>query len=393
MQVKWNSTSISLNYTDSYHQDFWNIIEFRINILPSKPPEFISKIDDSINISRCTNSIISLPEAEDPDGDDFVISLGNTTPNWINIQENYKIVLNILQGSEIPDSIDIKLILTDINGAWSNYSFTVYFSDLNIPHFGYINDITISTMKDSIPIEIISTNEALIVDCEMMSIDFIAFYNLDSKSLFVDMSKTKKFKNRWIMIKSTDSCGKPYYSNKFNIIFKISMPPIVTDQFGPLIAYQGNPKLFKIPEDLFYDPNGDKLEFNVYTVSCNSRKQLTFKIPSSLSKYSDSVFVSSDNEITWDGGISATNSYNQSVEAPIQIKVISWSSKLWSKWSGPYEADCFKWIAGFDLQLSGECIVNSEYFHIDNFDFYNINGLIVLISIVIQLLLIFKLGK
>ena len=163
--------------------------------------------------------------------------------------------------------------------------------------------------------------------------------------------------------------------------------------FGPLIIYQGETKLFDIPDDLFHDFEGDKLTLDAYLISWSSLDKIIFKIPSNSLNDTKSVFVSSNFPMEWNATISAIDPFNQTAELTFEVKVNNCSSKLWSKCHGIYEKDWFEWVTNFDLQASGAWLFSGGSISTNNFDFYNISGLIVLITLIIQIMLVFKLGK
>ena len=182
--------------------------------------------------------------------------------------------------------------------------------------------------------------------------------------------------------------------SKFTKTIIINLIKLVhCNTFGPLIIYQGETILFDIPDDLFHDFDGDKLTLDAYLISWSSLDKIIFKIPSNSLNDTKSVFVSSNFPMEWNATISAIDPFNQTAELTFEVKVNNCSSKLWSKCHGIYEKDWFEWVTNFELQASGAWLFSGGNISTNNFDFYNIAGLIVLITLIIQIMLVFKLGK
>ena len=114
-------TQIKLLYTDSFHPGESNIIKFNVTLLQSNPPMFKEDLS-IININNWRDYLYQLPEAEDIDGDNFTISLGSLTPNWINLVNNSFILFKTSEIVKIPsNNFTVEIILTDENGSWDSY--------------------------------------------------------------------------------------------------------------------------------------------------------------------------------------------------------------------------------------------------------------------------------
>ena len=94
LKLMWNDNTVSRNtitlkYTDKFHQDsqYWVQIDININIFKSKPPVFANKITPiQINLWEQGQLIFKLPDIIDVDSNLFNIFLTSSAPVWIHVQ-------------------------------------------------------------------------------------------------------------------------------------------------------------------------------------------------------------------------------------------------------------------------------------------------------------------
>ena len=85
-----NST-IVIQYTDRYHMDtqYWKEISINVNVFKTEPPQFASELS-KIVISMWSINLqtFMLPSIVDTDSNRFSISLGNNSPDWIQVEQS-----------------------------------------------------------------------------------------------------------------------------------------------------------------------------------------------------------------------------------------------------------------------------------------------------------------
>ena len=94
LMVMWDDISVSqttvtLKYTDKYHQEsqYWIQINISLNIFKSQPPVFANQLNQiQINLWESSQLIFKLPEIIDVDSNLFNVSLISSAPIWIHIQ-------------------------------------------------------------------------------------------------------------------------------------------------------------------------------------------------------------------------------------------------------------------------------------------------------------------
>ena len=62
---------------------------------------------------------------------------------------------------------------------------------------------------------------------------------------------------------SKDSCNRTVNSKQLLIKFYDANPPAITNTFGPITINKGYTKLFKVPSDLFTDPQNSNLTLSI----------------------------------------------------------------------------------------------------------------------------------
>ena len=219
--------------------------------------------------------------------------------------------------------------------------------------------------------------------------------------LLLDIEQYQNCKILCVKLKSYDSWANNVFSNIFWIRFNTGIPPILTNTFGPLVINRGVLKLFQIPPDLFTSFQNRKIEYQASNCIDKIAKQTYIDIAKRTSGNNDDKTtefylsaVSYDTFSSWEFPITATDSFGNSAEYLTNLKIIVCSSKDWADWSGPYEADWTKCNPSFTLQPTGSWLQNSLLPVFDTqIGFYSVIGIITTVSIVINVMLIFKLKR
>ena len=293
---------------------------------------------------------------------------------------------------KIEDSTNISIILRDSTNAFSKYNLTITVAPLSVPFFAdQINFYYNWSEAISVPIDVKSQNKIEAVSWSNNTGIKNLYYNKNTSFLSIQFLLTQNWNPVWVKLMSNDSCNRTIYSNQYWIHFYDSRPPAITNTFGPISLNRGEGELFKLPSDLFTDPQNLTLALSVS--NCIDKSHYFTKIE--LSEINeDEYFVfaqSNDTFASWIFEIYATNSFKISNQYETQLNIIQWASKDWVKWNGPYQSDCTKWVQGYELSGSGVCLVLSALFTLSQFIIFRVLGIFVWILILIQLLFCIKL--
>ena len=104
-----SQTTITLKYTDKYHQDvqYWVQVGINLNIFKSQPPIFANDLSPiQINLWDIQQLLVGFPEIIDVDSSLFNISLANSTADWIQIQTSTSDFQNSSDNFSVSWSID-----------------------------------------------------------------------------------------------------------------------------------------------------------------------------------------------------------------------------------------------------------------------------------------------
>ena len=158
----------------------------------------------------------------------------------------------------------MSIILKDSTNAFSKYNLTITVAPLSIPLFSNQTKFYYNwSQAISVPIDVQSQNEVdAIIWTNNASIKNLS-YNKDTSLLSIQLLSTKNWKPIWVKFKSNDSCNKRIDSSQYWIHFYDDRPPAITNTFGPISVNRGEGKLFKLPSDLFTDPQNLTLELSI----------------------------------------------------------------------------------------------------------------------------------
>ena len=383
-----SSTTMNIDYTDSYHQDsqYWQHAEIQFSLFASEPPVFVRSLDDVV-VSRCQDSVYLLPDYSDPDSFNITAKLDGYVPDWITIN-NFTISINSKSGQNFTDGLtQIGLILVDETNSWTKYVLNITIEPILSPVFGYINDMSKQQLKSGVLLQVTSTNLINVVDWSNNQV--IIWISLRNSMLKVS-SNISNYKQTWLRLVSTDSCTNNIYSNSFHIVLS-NIPPVLTNTIGPFIAPKGVYTLFEIADDLFIDLNNNPL---IYSASITNWSQQHFwdigvKLSSDSKHY---LYVFSNFSMDWVASISASNFYSTSVIST-DIKFIKWSSVNCIKCDGPNQNQWTKWKLGYRLDSSGMWLAEANYFLFEGLTFYQICSIVAFVSTIIHIWLSFVLGR
>ena len=409
---------IMISYTDSYHKDLtmWKNFTLTYNLFISEPPVFKAN-PQNIELNRCESTSVEMPQFYDPDTDDsgyvifiikcyssdIIVSLSSDTPSWITLNSNNSIFFNTTNNNvKIDDLTTVNIKLTDSTNAFMMYSFNVTVDSFIQPSLPEVDDMHFNwPILVSVPIQVQSMFNVTIVDCtNNQHIRFVTF-DQSSSMLLLDIEQYQNCQDLCVKLKSSNSWANNVFSNAFWIRFNSGIPPVLTNAFGPLVINRGVLKLFQIPPDLFTSYQNSKIEYQANNCIDKIAEQTYIDIAkrtSSNNENKSTTFylsaVSYDTFSSWEFPITATDSFGNSAEYLTNLNIVVWSSKDWADWSGPYEADWTKCKTGFTLQSTGSWLQNSLLPVFDTqIGFYFAIGIITAMSIVINVILIFKLKR
>ena len=188
------------------------------------------------------------------------LSLGEGTPGWIQLLPNNTLFLETAsQFLQIDNQTQITLILKDETDAYSKYHINITVDSISKVVFPQIKNFTLnwSSLID-IYLGINSSSDINIETCDE-SIDPAAKYFKDNSTLELSFNSNEVWISKWYKLESIDQWSSKIYSNEFWIKFETHIPPAITNSFGPLSVNKGTPMLFKIPFDMFTDPQFSNL--------------------------------------------------------------------------------------------------------------------------------------
>ena len=358
------------------------------------PPSFASDLS-TVNIDRWTNSTVILPNIIDPNNLSWSIELEIHTPQWITLKDDNTLLLNSANLSfNIPESTLITIKLINKKNAWKLYNLTINLESYFYPSFTYINNITVNYNEIT---EIHLNNQSSIND--IYAVDWasnltIAWIKYEKQNSILQlMPFYTKFFNQCAKLTSVDSCKNKQYSNEFVITIKYSLtPPAIGNTFGPLNVYAGESKLFLVPEDLFTSDQLFSLQYAASVLSWSVKSILIANITKSEKDELFYLYIQSLDAKTCLIIINVTDSNNQSAETIVQVNALNWASKDWLECKSQYQSDWVKCKENYKLGVDGGWYRNAIYFQSSVNSLYDIWGLIILVSLSINIILILILG-
>ena len=174
----------------------------------------------------------------------------------------------------------------------------------------------------------------------------------------------------------------------------INHPPIQTNAISNIIMYYGQQsKLVELPNDLFTDPDGDKLEYS----STNWIQPNSLHIVTTISfKKVNNLFLLAKKSIAGKCQISifATDPYDSSGLLSVNVTIESWASKDWIRWDGNLQSNWQEWISGYRLDHNtGAWLEIFEYQSTVLDSRFNILGFTTFLFILVPILLSWFYGK
>ena len=395
-EVTNKSTYLAIMYTDSYHQDskFVKLMNLELYLFEVDPPSFASDLP-TVNIDRWNNSTVMLPNIIDPNNLSWSIELEIDTPQWITSKNNHALLLNSADLSfNISETTLVTLKLINEKNAWKMYNLTINLESYFYPSFTYINNITVNYNETT---EIHLNNQSSINDIN--AVDWtsnltIAWIKYEKQNSTLQLMPFNiNIFNQCVKLSSFDSCQNKQYSNEFVITIKYSLtPPAIGNTFGPLNVYTGESRLFLIPNDLFIFDTQFSLKYAVSVLSWSVNSILYTNIAKSDKDGLFYLYIQSLDAKTCFIIISAIDSNNQSAETNVQVNALKWASKDWLKCKSQYQSDWVKWKENYKLGVYGVWYRNTIYFPSSVNSLYDIWGLVILVSLSINIILILVLG-
>ena len=395
-EVSNKPTYLTILYTDSYHQDsnFTKIMNLELYLFEADPPSFASDLP-IVNIDRWTNSTVMLPNIIDPNNLSCSIELEMDTPQWITLKNNNTLLFNSADLSlNISETTIVPLKLVNEKNAWKIYILTINLEPYVYPSFTYINNITVNynEVTEKHLNNQSSSNDIYAVD--WTSNLTIAWIKYEKQNSTLQLMPTDiNVVNQCVKLSSADSCNNKKYSNEFLITIKHSLnPPAIGNTFGPLNVYTGESKLFLISNDLFISDSQFQLQYAVSVLSCSVKSILFTNISKSDKDGRFYLYIQSFDAKTCLIIISATDSNNQSTETIVQVNALSWASKDWLECRSQYQSDWVKCKDNYKLGVDGVWYRNAIYFPSSVNSLYDIWGLIILVSLLINIVLSLIIG-
>ena len=275
-EIKESFLNFSFSYTDYYHQEteYWMEYNISLSLFTSEPPYFNESLS-SIRVNKWADAQYILPDVIDLNNETVTIKLGEDTPDWIQIQDNFIISILSKSSENIDEgSIEVTVILENESLAWKKYSLNITITPAYFPIFGNIPDINITKLTDSEKyLFIISYYEVNVVECNSDSI--IEWITYNNSYLRLNDNFNDKFnpRKKCARLSSYDSWMNIVYSNPFNIYNSlINRPPALLNSMGPFSIAIGKYYLFEIPNDMFDNYDGVVLTYNASVVSWSQDK-------------------------------------------------------------------------------------------------------------------------
>ena len=303
------SVDLVVNYTDIYHHDIsdYMSITFSLNLFAVDPPVFDGQLKP-LNINRWTNFNINLPNIIDPNELKWTVSLGKSTPSWVKLSSNNLLSLYTSDSSlNIPEVMNITIRITNSQRAWTEYNQTIFSESLSLPSFSPQNNFTVN-INSVTGFDFNTTGNFTIFVVDWLTNVTISWVWLDTaNSKIIINSNLMPTPQQWIKLKSSDSWGNNIYSSNYYIYTYEENKSSITasNSFGPLIAFVGDQKLFKIPDDLFSSHNSFELSSKII------KWQVDKKVSSYLTKPDSSkgifLFLTSQFPNSWILSIIASN--------------------------------------------------------------------------------------
>ena len=245
---KLNQT-VTLQYTDSYHQDeaSWKNITISIAVYPTEPPRFVYQPND-VAISACDQFSITLPEVIDDDSEVFWIELSPSTPSWITLVGNSTLTIDALDAN-LSKTQTIQMVtfkLSDDSGAVIYPQLKILIDTSKLFMFNKFIDIQ-STFYDRLEILVgigIGTDIRL-VDWTTDKLVHWSSYSSALSKLIIDTTDPSSIGTHWAKIIAVDGWGKTVHSNQFKITIFIKNPPAILGKFDPITLMKGEKRVFE----------------------------------------------------------------------------------------------------------------------------------------------------
>ena len=365
----------------------------RLYLFEVDPPSFTSDLS-TVNIDIWTNSTVMLPNIIDPNNLSWSIELEIDTPKWINLNNNELLLNSADLSFNISETTLVTLKLINEKNAWKMYNLTINLDSYFYPSFTFINNITVNYNEIT---EIHLNNQSSINDiyavdwASNLTISWIK-YGKQNSTLQLMPFNINIF-DQCAKLSSADSCQNKQYSNEFVITIKYSLtPPAIGNNFGPLNVYAGQSMLFLIPNDLFTSDQLFSLHYAASVLSWSVKSILYTNIAKSDKDGLYYLYIQSLDAKTCLIIISATDSNNQSAETIVQANALNWASKDWLECKSQYQSDWVKCKENYKLGVDGGWYRNAIYFQSSVNSLYDIWGLIILVSLSINIILILIMG-
>ena len=390
------STTLFIQYTDSYHQDayFTKNITLEFYLFEVEPP-FFSSVLPNVKATRWSNLLITLPNIEDSNGLNWSVSIDSTSPEWVSLFDNKTLLLKTANLSyTISDTTLISLKIENERNAWRMYNLTINTEHYSSPSFGIISNIIAHfNITTEVKLDVNSNIELQVVDWNSNeAIPWIKY--LQQNSTLQIKPSNISLKSQCAKFALIDSCQSRVYSAQFSVtIIQGGGPPIIGNTFGPLNVYSGESKLFMIPEDLFISDQLFSLKYTTSVLSWSIKSALYTNVTKFDIDNKFYLYILSKDAKTCLVTISAIDSNNQSAETIVQISILNCASKDWLEWKSQYQADWVKWKENYRLGAYGTWYWNTTFFPDSFGSLFDIWGLIVLISLVVSLMLSIIIGK
>ena len=146
-------------------------------------------------------------------------------------------------------------------------------------------------------------------------------------------------------------------------------------------------KTVVLPDHLFTDPDGEKLEYtstgctNFNPLRLGSSIRTDFNITSLYVFYKK--FIAGSCQIS----VIATDPEGQSNTILIEVELIKWASKDWILWKGTLQIDWKQWISGYVLEFNtGSWLQQIQYQLFSTYSYYKLLGFITFLTILIPML-------
>ena len=371
---------------------FFNFL-MQLYLFEVDPPSFASDLP-IVNIDRWTNSTVMLPNIIDPNNLSWSIELEIDTPQWITLNNNSLLLNSADLSFNISETTLVTLKLINEKNAWKVYNLKINLESYFYPSFTFINNIIVNYNETT---EICLNNQSSINDINAvdwtsnLTIAWIKYEKQNSTLRLMPFSMN--IFNQCAKLSSIDSCQNKQYSNEFVITIKHSLtPPAIGNTFGPLNVYAGESKLFLVPDDLFTSDQLFSLQYAASVLSWSVKSILITNITKSEKDELFYLYIQSLDAKTCLVIINVTDSNNQSAETIVQVNALNWASKDWLECKSQYQSDWVKCKENYKLGVDGVWYRNAIYFPSSVNSLYDIWGLIILVSLSINIILILIIG-